>query len=107
MENFTADSLKKFINSGGSVRSNKPANPSTPLSDAQTARGQRVADILRNKPSDSQQKPPISADVVIRHYLGEHVRDKMKQHDMEGLKKSLLEHREFIDDILALLEQTR
>ncbi len=107
MENFTADSLKQFI----SGTPPKDQGQVDPMGEARTSRGKQVMNIMRGQEGEAQQnqgsqKQQESLDSLIRQSMGELVRKHMQTGKLQELKSTLEEHKNFIDDILSLLESS-
>ena len=99
MENFTPESLKRFINQGSSPQG-APQMPG--------ARGQRVSETLRHSGGQAQGGPNSNAnlDTLIRQNMGELVRKYVQAGKLEELKNVMEEHRSFIDEILGLIQNS-
>ncbi len=118
MENFTPESFKKFLTQGVNIPSGRANHPQTsssphgssPHGGAQTSRGQKITNILQNRgdsvppPHQGGQPKEESLDGVIRQAMGELVRQHMQAGKIQELKALMIEHRNFIDDILNLTE---
>ena len=88
MENFTAESLQKFLN-----QSAMPL-PRKDLADSHLHKH------LANRKRNPSQK---NLDVTIRQAMGELIRKYMEAGKIEELQAILSEHKKFIEDILHLI----
>ena len=105
MENFTPESLKKFVN-----QRELPQTGPAPPGEAKSARGQRVSEVLRSQrgPGQGQGQPESdkNLDTLIRKNMGELVRKYVQAGKLPELKVIMEEHRGFIDEILSLVENS-
>ena len=101
MENFTSESLKKFIGQGEASH-----QASLPSPGAHSARGQRVSEVLRNRGGQGQSEAKESLDTLIRQNMGEMVRQYMQADKLQELKVVMEEHGNFIREILSLIENS-
>ena len=102
MENFTSESLKRFINPEG-----VPQQAPPPGQEARSARGQRVSEVLRQH--SGQGKPEAqnkNLDTLIRQNMGEMVRKYVQAGKFQELKVVMEEHKSFINEILKLVENS-
>ncbi len=94
MENFSPESLKKFLQGHG------------PSQEARTKRGQRISNIMRTR-ADTAKADSANLDGMIRQSMGELVRKYMQANKHQELQSVLYEHKQFIEDILKLLDTAK
>ena len=114
MEDFSAEHLQQLVKRIGEKQIDNLRHPQS----AKTARGQKVASILQNRGQFSnmnnqnfnqhteQQDQQNNLDSVIRQAMGELVKKFIQEGKTTELKKILLEHKTFIDDILSMLSKS-
>lgn len=101
MENFTPESLKKFI-SQREIEQKKSGSK-----EAYTARGQRVSEVLRQRGGqEGQTEAKGNLDALIRQNMGELVRKYVQAGKFQDLKTIMEEHKNFINEILNLVENS-
>lgn len=126
LENFTADSLQNFIRKPPArsildeevdLNAGRPAGNKSgiPHPKPRTARAERIGQILESvstraeQPTASapQQASPRYHDAQIRQHMGELVRMMLQEGRNEDLAVILQTHRQFIEEVLALVRQGR
>ena len=119
LENFTADSLQNFIRKPPArsildeevdLNAGRPAGNKSgiPHPKPRTARAERIGQILESVSTRAeQQASPRYHDAQIRQHMGELVRMMLQEGRNEDLAVILQTHRQFIEEVLALVRQGR
>ncbi len=75
---------------------------------AQTKRGQRINDLLKDhQQQESLEKNPAYLDAMVRKQLGDLVRLQIETNNLEELEAVLKEHQRFIADIIDLINKKK